>query len=247
MSTGVQETLRISTPEGVSLELPLAGLGSRFVAVLVDCLLQGLAFTALIVALVVSDTRGYAAWASMAAGIFALLFVYPVAFELGAGGRTPGKRWSNLRVVCDDGSPVTFRGSALRNVLRLVDILPAVYLVGTIAIFATRNNQRLGDLAAGTLVVREPRSAEIRAHAAAPVEPAESGELPAWDVSGLRDAELVALRRFLERRAALDAVPRNLLARDLADRLRPRVGGVGADLAPERFLELIAALRRIRT
>ena len=66
-------------------------------------------------------------------------------------------------------------------------------------------------------------------------------------MSGLREAELAALRRFLERRDALDAVPRNLLARDLADRLRPSVGGVGGDLAPERFLELIAALRRIRT
>ena len=206
MSAGVQETLSISTPEGVSLELPLAGLGSRFVA---------------------------------------LLFAYPVAFELGAGGRTPGKRWSNLRVVSDDGSPVTFRGSALRNVLRLVDILPALYLVGTIAIFATRNNQRLGDLAAGTLVVREPREAAVVSHA--PVEVAEPGELPAWDVSGLREAELVALRRFLERRDALDAAPRNLLARDLAKRLRPSVGGVGGDLPPERFLELIAALRRIRT
>ena len=79
------------------------------------------------------------------------------------------------------------------------------------------------------------------------MEPDEPEELPAWDVSGLREAELVALRRFLERREALDDAPRNLLARDLADRLRPRVGGVGGDLPPERFLELIAALRRIRT
>jgi len=245
MSAGVQETLRIATPEGVSLELPLAGLGSRFVALLVDFVLQGLAFTLLIVVLVVANAGGYAATAIVAVAVFALLFAYPVAFELGAGGRTPGKRWSNLRVVCDDGSPVTFRGSALRNVLRLVDILPALYLVGTIAIFATRNNQRLGDLAAGTLVVREPRAAAVVSHA--PVEVAEPGELPAWDVSGLREAELVALRRFLERRDALDAAPRNLLARDLAKRLRPSVGGVGGDLPPERFLELIAALRRIRT
>ena len=150
-------------------------------------------------------------------------------------------------MVCDDGSPLTFRASALRNVLRLVDILPGLYLVGAIAIFATRANQRLGDLAAGTLVVREPRASAVVAQASGPVEPAEPGELPAWDVSGLRDAELAALRRFLERRSALDAVPRNLLARDLADRLRPSIGGVGSDLAPERFLELIAALRRIRT
>ena len=161
MRTGVQETLRISTPEGVSLELPLAGLGSRFVALLVDFLLQGFAFAGLVVLLVVTATGGYAAAAIVAVAIFALLFAYPVAFELGAGGRTPGKRWSSLRVVGDDGSPVTFRASALRNVLRLVDILPAMYLVGTVAIFATRNNQRLGDIAAGTLVVREPRAAAV--------------------------------------------------------------------------------------
>jgi|KBSMisStandDraft_5_1062788.scaffolds.fasta_scaffold23201_2 uncharacterized RDD family membrane protein YckC len=247
MSTGVQETMRIATPEGVSLELSLAGLGSRFVALLADTLLQGVALGLLIVALVVADTGGFAFEAIVALAVFALLFVYPVAFELAAGGRTPGKRWSSLRVVCDDGSPLTFRSSALRNVLRLVDILPGLYLVGAIAIFATRANQRLGDLAAGTLVVREPRASAVVAQAAEPVEPAEPGELPAWDVSGLRDAELAALRRFLERRSALDAVPRNLLARDLATRLRPSVGGVGTDLAPERFLELIAALRRIRT
>jgi uncharacterized RDD family membrane protein YckC len=241
------ETLRIATPEGVSLELPLAGIGSRFVALLVDTLLQSLAFVALIVLLIVADAGGFAAAAVMAVTGFVLVFVYPVAFELGAAGRTPGKRWSNLRVVCDDAAPITFRASALRNLLRLVDALPGMYLVGAIAIFATSNNQRLGDLAAGTIVVREPRAGAQFAQPIAPVGEAELEDLPAWDVSGLRDTELAALRRFLERRHALDVVPRNLLARDLADRLRPRVGGVGADLAPERFLELIAALRSIRT
>ena len=161
MTTGVQETLRIATPEGVSLELSLAGLGSRFVALLADTFLQGVALALLIVALVVADVDRFAFGAVVAVAIFALLFVYPMAFELAAGGRTPGKRWSSLRVVCDDGSPLTFRSSALRNVLRLVDILPGLYLVGAIAIFATRANQRLGDLAAGTLVVREPRASAV--------------------------------------------------------------------------------------
>jgi len=247
MSTGVQETLRISTPEGVSLELPLAGLGSRFTALLVDTLLQAAAFTAVMVALMLAGAGGYAAGALAALAVFALLFAYPVAFELRAGGRTPCKRWSNLRVVCDDGSPVTFRASALRNILRLADILPALYLVGAVAIFATRDNQRLGDLAAGTLVVREPRAALEIPRPLAPDEPDDASELPAWDVGSLREAELAALRRFLERRSALDEAPRRLLARDLADRLRPSVGGVGGDLPPEQFLELIAALRRIRT
>ena len=161
MSTGVQETLRIATPEGVSLELPLAGVGSRFVALLVDTLLQGVIFVGVIVLLVVSGGDGFTAFAVMGFTVFSLLFVYPVAFELAAGGRTPGKRWSSLRVVCDNGSTVTFRASALRNLVRLVDMLPGLYLVGAIAIFATRNNQRLGDLAAGTIVVREPRAGAV--------------------------------------------------------------------------------------
>ena len=142
---------------------------------------------------------------------------------------------------------MTFRASALRNLVRLVDVLPGFYLVGAVAIFATHRNQRLGDLAAGTLVVREPRVPTFVAELFAPSAEAAPEELPAWDVSGLTQPELAALRRFLERRQAIDDVPRNLLASDLAARLRPSVGGVGADLPPERFLELVAALRRIRT
>jgi uncharacterized RDD family membrane protein YckC len=247
MSSGVQETLRISTPEGVSLELALAGIGSRFVALLLDTLLQIVAFVALAIVLEVAGAGGFTGDAVISVAAFALVFVYPVAFELGAGGRTPGKRWSSLRVVCHDGSAITVRASVLRNLVRPVDALPGVYLVGAIAIFATRDNQRLGDLAAGSIVVREPRVARRAPLPTAPLATLDPEELPAWDVSGLGEAELAALRRFLERRSALDVVPRNLLARDLADRLRPRVGGVGGELAPERFLELVAALRRIRT
>jgi uncharacterized RDD family membrane protein YckC len=246
MGDGVHETLRIATPEGVSLELPLAGVGSRFVALLVDSVLQTLAFVALVLLLLVAGAGGFTGDAVLAVAAFALVFGYPVAFELGAGGRTPGKRWSSLRVVCDDGSAITFRASALRNLVRLVDAIPGFYFVGAVAIFASRNNQRLGDLAAGSIVVREPRAAKSAARPAELTVDAEAADLPAWDVSGLRPAELAALRRFLERRHELDAVPRNLLARDLANRLRPSVGGVGAEVAPERFLELVASLRRIR-
>jgi uncharacterized RDD family membrane protein YckC len=230
----------------VSLELPLAGVGSRFVALLVDSLLQILAFIALALLLLGAGAGGFTGDAVLAVAAFVLVFGYPVAFELGASGRTPGKRWSGLRVVCDDGSAITFRASALRNLVRLVDALPGFYFVGAVAIFASRNNQRLGDLVAGSIVVREPRAAKSAAGPAELTVETEAADLPAWDVSGLRPAELAALRRFLERRHELDVVPRNLLARDLANRLRPSVGGVGAEVAPERFLELIAALRRIR-
>jgi len=196
---------------------------------------------------VIVDAGGYTADALIAVAVFALVFVYPVAFELGAAGRTPGKRWSSLRVICADGSPVTFRASALRNLVRLVDAIPGTYLVGAIAVFASPSNQRLGDLAAGTIVVREPRTGRHAPSHQASAEAPRIEDLPAWDVSGLTPLELAALRRFLERRHDLAAVPRNLLARDLAERLRPAVGGVGDDIAPERFLELIAALRGVRS
>jgi uncharacterized RDD family membrane protein YckC len=246
MADGVQETLRIATPEGVSLELPLAGVGSRFVALLVDTSLQMVGLIALAILLSVTDAGGLTGGAVFAVALFGVIFVYPVAFELGAAGRTPGKRWSSLRVVCDDGSALTFRASALRNLVRPIDAIPGFYFVGALTIFASRDNQRLGDLVGGTIVVREPRAAKGAVLSPVPVGEAAADDLPAWDVSGLRPAEVAALRRFLERRHELDAVPRSLLARDLADRLRPSVGGVGADVAPERFLELIAALRRIR-
>jgi uncharacterized RDD family membrane protein YckC len=246
MADGVHETLRIDTPEGVSLELALAGVGSRFVALLVDSALQAIGLIALAILLSVTDAGGLTGGAVFAVALFGVVFVYPVAFELGAGGRTPGKRWSSLRVLCEDGSAITFRASALRNLVRPVDALPGLYLVGAVAIFASRANQRLGDLAGGTIVVREPRGSKRAPLPAAPAGEPVADDLPAWDVSGLRAAELAALRRFLERRHELDLVPRALLARDLANRLRPSVGGVGGDVAPERFLELIAALRRMR-
>jgi uncharacterized RDD family membrane protein YckC len=263
MAEGVQETLRIATPEGVALELPLAGIGSRFVAQVVDTTIQVVALAGLAILLDVSHAGGLAGGAVFAVAIFGVVFAYPVAFELGAAGRTPGKRWSSLRVVGEGGAPITFRASALRNLVRPIDAIPGFYLVGAVSIFASRDNQRLGDLVAGSIVIRDPRLAKIAPPppaptavaepasidapaAGAPSEALDADDLPAWDVSGLQPAELAALRRYLERRHDLDPVPRSLLARDLADRLRPSIGGVGSEVAPERFLELIAALRRIR-
>ena len=246
MSAGVQETLRIATPEGVSLELPLAGLGSRFVALLVDFVLQGLAFTLLIVVLVVANAGGYAATAIVAVAVFALLFAYPVAFELGAGGRTPGKRWSNLRVVCDDGSPVTFRGSALRNVLRLVDILPGLYLVGAVAIFATRANQRLGDLAAGTYVVRAPRP-QLDYFSLRTVTPLGDGR--SIETRALPGEMQRLVREFVAREARLAPKDRARVAKQIADRIRPyaldiAVNASASDGDDVEFLRAVARSMR---
>lgn len=84
---------------------------------------------------------------------FLLEWFYPVFFEVSRQGRTPGKKWLGIRVVNDDGTPITFGPSLLRNLLRVVDFLPMLYLTGIIASLCNRQFKRLGDLAAGSMVV----------------------------------------------------------------------------------------------
>jgi hypothetical protein len=170
---------------------------------------------------------------------------YNIAFEVLANGRTPGKRGSGLRVVLDDGRPETFAPSAVRNLIWLIDGPGTAYAVGTISILATKRNQRLGDLAAGTLVVRE--RIEAGRSGAGARRPAGATAPPgAWDVGAIGPEEHAAVRSFLERRGELDPQARNALAQQLADGLRPRVPGADESLSPEAFLEQLAAVRARR-
>jgi uncharacterized RDD family membrane protein YckC len=241
-----EDRLTIATPEGVDLELTLAGVGSRFASALIDYLIQLLILIALAVALGVgfgvdSESGGYAAAAWIVAA-FIIFVTYDVAFEVLASGRTPGKRLNGLRVVRESGAPVTFTASAVRNILRLIDILPGTYLVGIGSILLSSRNQRLGDHAAGTLVVRERRPL--------PAEPVLRSyrrvEAPAWDTSAIGPAEVTAVRSFLARREALTWDARQQLAAELAARLRPKVGGDTGGESPELFLERLAASKAER-
>jgi uncharacterized RDD family membrane protein YckC len=239
-----EDRLTIDTPEGVPLELTLAGVGSRFTSALLDYLIQSVILTALALVLVyaagVDLGAGALAQALWAVGFFAVFNGYDIGFEVLNSGRTPGKRLNGLRVVRESGAPVTFATSAVRNVLRVVDILPGTYLVGMIAILVTRRNQRLGDLAAGTLVVRERRSLPPEL-AAAPWLQA-----PAWDTGAIEAEELDAVVAFLARRNELAAGARVQIAGELAGRLRPKIGGALAGEGDEMFLERLVAAKRGR-
>jgi uncharacterized RDD family membrane protein YckC len=244
-----EDRITIATPEGIDLELTLAGVGSRFVAAILDTSLQTLVVLALYAALVVG--AGGIGTSVYLVGAFAVWFGYHVLFEVLASGRTPGKRWTGLRVVREGGHPVTFVPSATRNLLRLVDLLPAAYVAGCVSILVTRRNQRLGDLAAGTLVIRDRRAGD-REHAAPAraayglARPAAGDETAAWDVAAVSAEELTAVRRFLDRRHDLEPGARHHLAWQLADRLRPKTGGVPDGLGAERFLELLARAKASR-
>jgi uncharacterized RDD family membrane protein YckC len=238
-----EDRLTIETPEGVPLELTLAGVGSRCASALVDYLFQFLILVALAVLLSVLGLHplsgaGFAA-AIWALAFFAVFWGYDIAFEVLNSGRTPGKRLNGLRVVRESGAPVDFTTSAVRNVLRIVDILPPItYLVGISAILATGRNQRVGDLVAGTLVVRERRALppEMR------ISP--SVQVPAWDTTGISADELEAAVAFLGRRSDLPASARVQLAAELAGRLRPKVGGAAEADGDEMFLERLVAAKR---
>jgi uncharacterized RDD family membrane protein YckC len=239
------ETITIATPEGVDLELTLAGAGSRFVSALVDLGLQTALLIAVFLAAGLLTTGATPEQQGLAAAAYALIsflvvFGYDVLFEVLAAGRTPGKRLNGLRVVRSAGEPVGFVTSAIRNALRLVDFLPFAYVLGAGTILATRKNQRLGDIAAGTLVVRDRRDAPAAAALPSSLSIAESAS---WDTSAVTAEEIAAVRRFLERRTAIEDRARTELAQTLASRLLPKVGGVPAGLSAERFLALLVAAK----
>jgi uncharacterized RDD family membrane protein YckC len=241
-----EDTITIATPEGVELELTLAGAGSRFVSALADLAIQatilaaaGLAVGGLDLLGGVPANRGAAA-AVYAVASFVVVTGYDIGFEVLASGRTPGKRLNRLRVVRSGGEPVGFVTSAIRNTLRLVDFLPFAYVLGAVTILATRRNQRLGDLAAGTLVVREGGAATIAGSVA---EAAPAPAAVSWDTSAVTADETAAVRRFLERRWEIDLSSRRELARTFASRLRPKVAGVPADIDEEEFLTLLVAAK----
>jgi uncharacterized RDD family membrane protein YckC len=239
-----EDRLTIDTPEGVPLELTLAGVGSRFASALIDYVFQTIILVALLLVLrfgvgVDPGSSGVAA-AFWAVGFFVFFWGYDVAFEVLNSGRTPGKAMNGLRVVRESGAPVTFGTSAVRNVIRIIDILPGTYLVGMVSIVVTRRNQRVGDLAAGTLVIREPR----RLPPEVLVSP--SVQAQAWDTSAIGQEELDALAAFLARRGDLAAGARIQIAAELVGRLRPKVGGAIASEGNEMFLERLLATKRGR-
>jgi uncharacterized RDD family membrane protein YckC len=246
ISVQYEDRITIPTPEGVSLELTLAGLGSRAIAGGVDLVLKALLVGCLLLVLVAALGAGGLLVILPATALTMLL--YDVGFETLGGGRPPGKRWAGLRVVRSSGRPVDAWASLIRNALRLVDGLPLSYVPTIVSVIVTRRNQRPGDLAADTVVIRDRRAVE-RAKATAWSAPdadafnAEAGAT--WDVSAVPAADLATVRAFLERRHGLEDGARARLAAQLDSALRPSVGGAD-EHDPERFLEILYDAKRAR-
>jgi len=191
-----RDLLSVETPESVAFAYRLAGLASRGFALMIDALIitvigigEALAAWGIyaLIGLVSKPLQAESAsW--LTGGLLVVLFTSAYAYfligEVRGHGQTWGKRWMGLRVVRDDGSRVRFGDSVIRNLIRLIDFLPGNFTVGMVSIMVTRQHKRLGDMAAGTVVVRDDRD-ELR-----------------LDDGGQEDRVLLA-REFLDRRGGL--------------------------------------------
>ncbi len=253
---GMDERMTIRTPEHVELRLLLAGAGNRFLALLLDLMLQALLFVGIFAG------AGVALWAGrsfladatervleqfgvwlVAAFVFLLFLVqwgYFTLFETLWAGQTPGKRLVKIRVVREDGRPIGFAEAAIRNLLRVVlDSQPLnLYAVGFVTGMLNARFRRLGDFVAGTVVIRERRRAVPGAgpRLRAPAQPAlaQAGPL----VRQLTREEAAMLQAYLRRRDELDVAKRSEMARRIATSLMQRLGVTQPmDMSYDAFLE----------
>ncbi len=267
------DQLIIDTPEQVSIRFPLAGIGSRFLAILIDTLLQAAAYVALVLIFILvisaapkSSTTGELSHSGekwLIAGLilfhFLMYWGYFTLFEAFWNGQTPGKKLFRIRVIQDSGRQITFFESMIRNLIRIVDLLPSFYLVGIIAMACNRQHKRLGDLAAGTLIVHERPTEEPiwggtgpRTITAAAFQPAErepdflsqhnlAVALPADAIARLSAGDLNVIDRFFSRALDMDLNTRAQIAARLTTQMCAKMTlEVPKDINPERVLEAIA-------
>jgi uncharacterized RDD family membrane protein YckC len=270
-SIDLRDQLSIETPELVGIEFPLAGIGSRCIALLVDSCVQGFSFVVFLVVIILIFTalpgaatvQHHAQPADPAKWAIALMILIPfllqwgyfALFEAFWNGQTPGKRLLRLRVIQQSGRPIGLFESLGRNLIRIIDMLPGFYLIGAVCIFTTRRQQRLGDMVAGTLVVHSvPTETSIlpaRTITAASLEPPPqpvlrtSLELPADGVARLSRADLQLMENFIARRLDLPLDVRASLAERLANRMKEKTMlEVPSGISNETFLEaLVVGLR----
>jgi uncharacterized RDD family membrane protein YckC len=261
------DQLSIETPELVAIEMPLAGIGSRFIALLVDYLIWGAGLLVLLLvgAIVLPAMHAFSKiseqW-TIALIIFFIFLVqwgYFTLFEAFWNGRTPGKRVARIRVIQRSGRAIGLFESMARNLVRYVDQIPFFYAVGVISMFATRQHQRLGDLAAGTLVVRDREvetplwgesgsrtfTAQLFAPSAPIPEPHNALTLPATGIAKLSASDLEVLEGFFARRLDMNLPTRQILAERISSAIQAKSGlepPPGASV--ETFLE--ATARQLR-
>jgi uncharacterized RDD family membrane protein YckC len=260
-------TVTIETPEHFELQFELAGIGTRFVAFLVDRLIQlGLVLALIAMAVLVMYVMPRlgrsidvpSAWAfdvairqwviGGALLVYGLITIgYFIVFEYSWSGSTPGKRYGQIRVIRRDGRPISLVDSLVRNILRSVDLLFEVYPIGLAVMFLDSQGRRLGDLAAGTLVIMDRPVGK-------PATRSTAGQMEDWGtdlrdvVAAMTPEDYYIVSSFLSRRDSLDIEHRVELAREICVRLFGKTG-MATKTKPdtEALLQAAAGLYRERT
>lgn len=236
----------VVTPEGVLLDYRPAGLATRSMGRLVDISVQLLLiYVVFVVAVPISFGAGLSGTVLVVLGVFLgflLLFVYPVMFEVFGGGRTPGHRATGTRVICTDGGPVAFRHAAIRSLLFLVDGVGTSGFAGAVSVLVSHRGQRLGDLAAGTMVVRLDTTTVWDNHEH-PIPTALSERAASFEARRLEQADVDLARTLVERGATLFPGAQLDLATRLAKRLDDQLGGaMTSSDRPADFLVAVIGL-----
>ncbi len=227
----------------------LAGLGSRFLAVLIDLLIQIAILLAIVFGLIgvasLHPSVTHASSIDKAAQslvvafivivLFLIFFAYFIAFEALWNGQTPGKRLLGIRVVRDGGHALDATASLIRNLIRIIEFGLGFYAISALSTLLSLENKRLGDFAAGTIVIRETRAPVSLARFLADERP-DSGPITA----ALSQAERDLLRRFIAARGKLSNAARAKLANTIAQQFRPKVPPELAALNDEALLERLS-------
>jgi uncharacterized RDD family membrane protein YckC len=223
------DQLRIDTPEQIALELPLAGVGSRFLALAIDTLIQSVFYliTAIIFIFTLPVGSSVLMFLPRLLGpslaifiLFAIYWGYFAFFESIWSGQTPGKRYAGIRVIKESGRPINAFEAIGRNLMRAVDGLPGIYGVGLVCMMCNQQSRRLGDFVAGTVVVHEKPTEEVRPS----WNTSDQGVSTAAALAQATPEELVLIETYLHRRWDLDPVVRVNTAIQIADRIKAKTG-----------------------
>lgn len=239
----------IDTPEQVSLEFNLAGIGSRFMAVFIDTLLQGMLLFAAMIAGVsvalVSQMGSTWAIAIVILVYFGIYWGYFAVFETVWKGQTPGKRLIKIRVIKGDGRSINVYDAMIRNLIRIIDFLPTAYGVGVLTMFIDKKNRRLGDLVAGTVVIHDREHVGIEANLGTEVA-VQSQALATYDVTKLEPEYLAMIERFMARRFDIEYGARLSTGDQLASMVRSKLGITKEEQrgSDEDFLQNVARALR---
>jgi uncharacterized RDD family membrane protein YckC len=255
----LERSVTVRTPESIAFHYELAGLGSRFLAYAIDFIIQvtliiGFLFfmvfvTAKLDALAPSLHLNLVRMQAVYLAILILFIAvaldgYFIIFEMLWNGMTPGKRLMGIRVVRDGGYPIDFAASLIRNLVRVIELVVGFYLMSIVSMLLSNQNKRLGDLAAGTIIVRD-RAFEVtdpKRWLAGDTDVA-AGQL-VRGIEQLTPEEIAIVHRYVERRTLLPPDVAHQTAARIAAPLRARLGPDAQQLGNDDLLVRIAASRR---